>query len=74
MLAEALSGRKEHTAAAEELEIAVKIEPKTLSLQLALADAYAKAGQNDKAKKTLKAILAAEPDYPGAAEMLDKIR
>lgn len=73
-LAEALSDRKDYAAAAEELEFAVKLEPKTLSLQLALADAYIHAGQTEKGRGVLKTILEADAKYPGAAEMLEKLK
>ena len=50
MLAEALAGQKDYSAAATELEVAVKLDPKTLSLQLALADAYIHSGQIEKGR------------------------
>jgi lipopolysaccharide biosynthesis regulator YciM len=74
MLAEAFIGRKEYSAAVEELEVAVTLEPKTLSLRLALADAYIRAGQAEKGRGALKAILAADAKFPGAAAMLEKLK
>jgi tetratricopeptide (TPR) repeat protein len=73
-LAEALLGRQEYAAAVEELEAAVKLEPKTLSLQLSLADAYVRAGQTEKGRGALNAILAVDANFPGAAEMLEKLK
>jgi predicted Zn-dependent protease len=74
MLAEALAGQNDYSAAATELEVAVKLDPKTLSLRLALADAYIHSGQIEKGRGALKAILTANPKYPGAAEMLGKLK
>jgi cellulose synthase operon protein C len=74
MLAEALVGQKNYSATATELEVAVKLDPKTLSFQLTLADAYVHSGQIEKGRGALKAILAADPKYPGATEMLQKLK
>lgn len=70
MLAEALVGRKEYASAAPEYETAVELEPTSRAMQFELADAYLRAGQKDRARKLLHEILAAEPDFPGAAELL----
>jgi hypothetical protein len=40
---------------------------------LALADACIRAGQTEKGRGALKAILAADANFPGATEMLEKL-
>ena len=70
MLAEALVGRQEYPPACEEYEVAVELEPKTLSLQVALAEAWLHAERSDRAKELLRAVLAADKDFPRAAELL----
>ena len=74
MFAEALAGEKEFAAAAAELKIAVALDPDTLALKLALANAYIHAGQTEQGRGVLKAILAADAKYPGAAEMLERLK
>jgi cellulose synthase operon protein C len=74
MLAEALVSRQEYAAAVEEFETAVNLEPGTLSLKLALADACSRAGQTEKGRGVLKAILSADANFPGATEMLEKLK
>jgi hypothetical protein len=54
--------------------VAVKLDTKTLSLQLALADAYIHSAQIEKGRGALKSILATDPKYPGATEMLQKLK
>ncbi len=71
--AEALVGQKDYPAAVAEYETAVQLEPKTRSLQLALADACLRAGRKDRAKELIKAILAEDAAYPGAAELLKQV-
>jgi tetratricopeptide (TPR) repeat protein len=73
MYAEALVGRKDYPAAVAEYETAVQLEPKTGSLQLALADACLRAGRKDRARELIKAILAEDATFPGAAELLKQV-
>ena len=47
----------------------MKLDPKTPSLRLALADACLRAGKKQRAGELIKAILAADPKYPGAVEL-----
>ena len=70
MLAEALVGRQEYVPAGDEYEVAVKLEPKNLSLQVSLADACLHAGRNERARELLHAVVAADKDFPEAAELL----
>jgi len=69
MFGEALAGKQDYPAAVEEYDIAAKLDPKTPSLRLALADACFRAGKKQRAGELIKAILAADPKYPGAAEL-----
>jgi Flp pilus assembly protein TadD len=73
MLAEAFVGRQEYPAAVAEYDVAVQLEPKDRSLQLALADACLRAGRTERARVLIKAILAADATYPGAAELLKQV-
>ena len=72
MLAEALVGRKEYASAVSEYETAAELEPNSIETQFALADACLRAGRADRARKLLQEILAAEPNYPGATELLEQ--
>ena len=60
-----------YPAAVGEYEVALKLAPKDSSLRFALADACLQAGQTDRAKRELKALLAADSDYPGAQLLLE---
>ena len=73
MFAEALVGQKNFPAAITEYEAAVELEPHTHSLQLALADACLQAGNKDRARTVVKAILADDATFPGAAELLKQL-
>ncbi len=72
MLAESLVGRKEYESAVSEYETAIELEPKSRQLQFALAEACLRTGRKRRARDLIKAILAAEPDFPGAAELLQQ--
>jgi Flp pilus assembly protein TadD len=74
MLAEARVGRQEYAAAVEEFETAVNLEPGALRLKLALADACIRAGQTEKGRGVLNAILSTDANFPGATEMLEKLK
>ncbi|MBI2824829.1 MAG: tetratricopeptide repeat protein [Planctomycetia bacterium] len=61
MLGEARAGAREFGPAADEYEVAVKLSPKEVSLQLALAESCAKAGRKKRAQAALEKVLELEP-------------
>jgi len=74
MLAAALALTKDSVAAAEEYEVAVKLEPKDLDLRLALAQTYIDAKQPAAARKTLLALLEQSPENDAAKKLLEDLQ
>jgi tetratricopeptide (TPR) repeat protein len=74
MLGEALVEQEEFGEAIEEYEVAVQLEPRTLHLRFALADACVQADQPEKARKALDELLQLDPDYPGADVLLESLK
>jgi tetratricopeptide (TPR) repeat protein len=75
----ALLGRSLHETeaygkAAAEYETAVRLDGKQLAWRLALAEAAVKAGEKDKAKVALEALLAIDPQFAGARELLESLK
>lgn len=71
LLAQAEAALEHYPAAVSEYDVALKLAPKDSSLRFALADACLQAGQIDRAKRELKALLAADAEYPGAQLLLE---
>ena len=72
--AEALAKQGSPDQAAEEYAVCVELDPDEPNLRLALAEMHVKSAQPDKAKAVLVELLNREPNYPGAAEMLESIK
>lgn len=72
-LADAESNRRNYTAAVAHYETAIELDPDAPQARLALADACVQAGQTEKAREALRALLKRTPDYPGAPELLESI-
>lgn len=70
---DALAAQNDHAAAIDELETALTLDPNLNSARMSLARVYAAAKQPAKARETLQTLLAAEPDHPGAAELLESL-
>ncbi|HEY5314460.1 MAG TPA: tetratricopeptide repeat protein [Pirellulales bacterium] len=73
LLAQAEAALEHYPAAIAEYEVALKLKPKDSALRFALADACLQAGQTDRAKRALQALLAADADYPGAQLLLESL-
>jgi len=71
--AEALVGRHNYAMAIEEFETAIELDPSESHQRFALADACLQAGQPEKARRVLEALLRMVPDYPGAEILLQGI-
>ncbi len=72
--AEALAGTKQPAAAAEEYATAVELEPDDAALRIALAETYEAAGQRDKARAALEALLAREPGHEEATRLMETLK
>jgi tetratricopeptide (TPR) repeat protein len=74
MLARSLSETGKAERAIEEYEVALRLDPGRSERQLALAKACAAAGRKDRARAEVEKLLAHDPHYPGARELLDSLR
>jgi tetratricopeptide (TPR) repeat protein len=73
-LAQSLSQLAQHARAAEEYEMAVQLAPDQLSWRLAWAEACHQAGNDPRAREILTELLALQPDFPGAKDLLEKLQ
>jgi len=71
--AAALVGTEDFAAAIEEYEAAISLRPKDNQLRLDLAQACLRAGEVEKGRIAVEAVLDRDPDYPGAAELLEEL-
>jgi tetratricopeptide (TPR) repeat protein len=74
VLGEALAGQKKWLAAADEYQTAVGLDDKQPEWQLALAEAYAQAGETAKARTTLIELIKKFPQFPDAAARLEALK
>jgi tetratricopeptide (TPR) repeat protein len=74
LLAQALAGKGQHADAIEQYETALRLDPRQAAWRFALANAYAEAMQRELAGKALQELLKTDPDFPGANELLEKLR
>jgi tetratricopeptide (TPR) repeat protein len=74
LLAEARVGHHNYAVAIEEFEIAIGLDPAALETRLMLAKACVEAGDPAKAREVLAALLDDEPNHPGAALLLEKLK
>ncbi len=70
-LAEAETGVRNYEEAVAEYLTAIKLDGSKLAWRFALADAYVQAKEIEKARQTLKELLEIDPEYPGAAVLLE---
>jgi tetratricopeptide (TPR) repeat protein len=73
LLGEALSNLKKHDAAVEEFETAIALKADDYMAHFALADVLIQSKQPAKARQALKRLVAMQPDYPGAVELLESL-
>lgn len=71
--AAALVGRQDFAAAIEEYEAAISLRPKDNGLRLDLARACLQTGDAAKGRSAVETVLKRDPDYPGAAELLEEL-
>lgn len=66
--------RRQYTEAAQALEEAVRLDSSYAAAQVSLGDAYAGAGQKDKAREVLTRARdnALQQNHPGLAEEIDE--
>ena len=57
-----------------EYEVLVELLPRQLALRLSLAQAYADAGEPAKARAAVQSLLALDPKFPGAVELLETLK
>ncbi len=73
-LAQALGELAQHDRAAEQYEIAVQLAPDQHAWRLAWAEACHHAGQDQRAREILADLQARQPDFPGARDLLEKLK
>jgi Flp pilus assembly protein TadD len=73
-LAEALTGQENHARSVEEYDLAVRLNPKSNAWRLRLASAQKQAGRTEDARQTLQQLLKLDPNYPGAAVLLESLK
>lgn len=74
ILAQSLRAIGELRESAEEYGVAVELAPGDARLQYSLADASWEAGQMGRARDAVEQLMRLEPDYPGAKELLEKLK
>jgi cellulose synthase operon protein C len=65
---------KEPARAIEHFEAIVELQPKDRAARLALAQACVDAGQDQRGRDVLDALIRQAPDFPGAKELLERIQ
>jgi tetratricopeptide (TPR) repeat protein len=73
LLGRALAALARHDRAAEHFEFAVRLAPGDTAARRALAESALAAGNQRKAREAIEELLARDPEYPGAKELLEKL-